>query len=82
MFIQEAMPPVRLACDSSGIIVHCCLKDGEAVGICGTRRAEEVPGRPAMAFARAGCCRLSRCGERWTWWGVTYRHLVLPPCRT
>ncbi len=45
MFIQEAMPPVRPACDSSGIIVHCCLKDGEAVGICGTRRAEEVPGR-------------------------------------
>lgn len=23
-----------------------------------------------MAFARAGCCRLSRCGERWTWWGL------------
>lgn len=48
------------------IIAYCCLKDGEAVGMCGTRRAEEVAGRPVMAFARAGCCRLPRRGERWT----------------
>ncbi|MGZ2384631.1 hypothetical protein ACVIDN_006055 [Rhizobium brockwellii] len=65
MFIKEAMPPVSSRLCPAGDICALMPRGPElVVGVCGTRQAEEVPGRTATALAGVGSAgRLAR--ERW-----------------